>query len=225
MFRRLLIAFLLLIVVAVVAVDRVGEHVAAHVLAGQLQSDEHLQQKPDVSIAGIPFLTQVFGGKYHDVAVTARDFKTSDGVTVTTLKVHLHDAHIPFSKVLSGSVKKVPVARVDGTAYVSFGDLGRYLSGTGVSVRLERAGPHSVSVSGTSSLGGHPIPLNGVATVAVSHSVVSFSLSVTKRLKQLVLSVPLRGLPFRINLTSVTVGGDGITAAGNAKRVTLGGNP
>jgi hypothetical protein len=222
MFRRLLIAFLLLIVVAVVVVDRVGEHAAAHVLAGQLQSDEHLPERPDVSIGGIPFLTQVFGGKYNDVSVTARDFKTSDGVTVTTLKVHLHGAHIPFSKILSGSVKQVPVDKVDGTAYVSFGDLGHYLSGTGVSVRLGRAGPRTVSLSGTSSLSGHSVALNGVATVSVSRSVVTFALGVTKRLKQLVLSVPLRGLPFRINLTSVTVGGDGITAAGNAKHVTLG---
>lgn len=222
MFRRLLVALLLLIVVAVVVVDRVGEHVAAHVLAGQLQSDEHLQDKPDVSIGGIPFLTQVFGGKYNNVSVTARDFKTSDGVTVTTLNVHLHGAHIPFSKILSGSVKQVPVDKVDGTAYVSFGDLSHYLSGTGVSVRLGRAGPEAVSVSGTTSLGGHSVAVNGVATVSVNRSVVTFALGATKRLKQLVLSIPLRGLPFRINVTSVTVGGDGITAAGNAKHVTLG---
>lgn len=235
MLRRLLIAVLLLLLAAVVAADRVGAHVAAHVLAGKLQTDEHLPQRPTVSIGGIPFLTQAFGGDYRDVDVTAHDFRTPDGVTVTTLKAHLHNAHIPFSKVVHGSVSKVPVDHVDGTAFVSFNGITRYLAGQGTPVTLKKSGPGSVDVIRKISAGKRTGLVEGTATVSVSHAVVTLSvghLTVSGLsgkghphvvpVTPYVLSLPLRSLPFRIDVTSVTVGAGGITAAGTANHVTLG---
>src|SRR5579884_149396 len=132
MFKKLLIAFLALLVILVVAADRVGAHVAAHVLAGKLESDENLTTRPSVSIGGIPFLTQAIGGTYHDVTVTTHDFLTSDRVQIDTLSVHLHGVHIPLSKVIGGSVSKVPVDRVDGNVFVSFSEITSYLTGRGI---------------------------------------------------------------------------------------------
>ncbi|HVY08642.1 MAG TPA: DUF2993 domain-containing protein [Mycobacteriales bacterium] len=220
MLRRLLIAVLVLILAAVVVVDRVGEHVAAHVLAGKLQTDEHLAKRPSVSIGGIPFLTQAFGGDYHDVSVTAHGVKTQDGVTISTLKAHLHDAHIPFSKVLGGSVAKVPIDRVDGSAFVSFGDISHYLSGQGLSVTLSRAAPGGITLIGQVPLAGRTRLVHAVVHVAVSHSVVT--LAGSSHAGALALPIPLRALPFRFAITSVTVGADGITGTGTANHVTLG---
>jgi hypothetical protein len=221
MLRRLLIALLVLVVAVVVVLDRVGAHVAGHVLAGKLQSDEHLPHRPSVSIAGIPFLTQAIGGDYHNVGVTAHDFKTPDGVTVTTLKAHLHGAHIPLSKVLHGSVSTVPVDHVDGSAFVSFGNTAQYLSAQGTgSITLSRSGPHAVSVTGRVPIAGRLRLVHSVVTVAVSRSVVT--LSGAARGVPLSLSMPMGGLPFRINITSVTVGANGITATGTANHVRLG---
>jgi hypothetical protein len=224
MFRRFLIAVLVLFLVAVVAVDRVGAHVAAHVLAGQLQSDEHLPNRPDVSIGGIPFLTQVFGGKYDDVSATAHDFRTPTGVSVTTLKAHLHGVHIPLSKVLRGSVKTVKVDRVDGTAYISFADLARYLASPGVSVTLSRSSAHAIDVEGQIPKGGRTRLVNTLFTVTIDHSIVLLRTpaGVGGFKRAFNFTVPLGNLPFRMRFSSVTVGDSGITAAGNAKHVTLG---
>ncbi|HVT21858.1 MAG TPA: DUF2993 domain-containing protein [Mycobacteriales bacterium] len=237
MLRRLLIAVLVLLVAAVVVVDRVGAHVAAHVLAGKLQTDEHLPNRPSVSIAGVPFLTQAIGGKYHDVSITAHGFKTPDGVTVTTLKATLHGAHIPLSKVLGGSVSKVPVDRVTGTAYVSFADITRYLGANGTSVTLRRTSPTSIEVARKVPLGKRTAIATGIAKVTVNNDLIvlsvgdidSTSIVGVKRqpshvvlVQPFSLAVPLRSLPFRIDVKSVTVGTSGITATGAADHVTLG---
>ncbi len=225
MLRRLLIAVLLLLVVAVVAADRVGAHVAAHVLAGKLESDEHLSSRPSVSIGGIPFLTQAFGGDYSDVSVTAHDYTTEDGVVIDTLSAHLHGVHIPFSKVIGGSVKKVPVNRVDGSATVTFADLSRYFAGRHVSVTLRKASSDSVEVTTKLSVGGHQRLVEGTATVAVSSDVVTLSVpSFAGRIshRSLSLAVPLRALPFRFRVTSIQVTDIGITGTGTAHHVTLG---
>ena len=224
MLRRLLIAMLLVLVAAVVAVDRVGAHVAAHVLAGKLQSDEHLPKRPSVSIGGIPFLTQAFGGDYHNVSVTAHDFKTSDGVTITTLKANLRGAHIPLSKILDGSVKTVPVDHVDGKAFISFGAISQYVSTQGLSVTLSRSSSHAINVTGRAPVGGRLRLVDAVVTVAVSHSVVTLSGPArTGSASLLSLPIPLRALPFRFNVTSVTVGSNGISGTGRANHVELGG--
>jgi hypothetical protein len=225
MLRRLLIAVLVLLLAGVVVVDRVGARAAAHVLAGQLQSDEHLQERPSVSVGGVPFLTQVFGGKYDDVSVTAHNYKTSDGVTVTTLKAHLRGAHIPFSKVVKGSVKSVPVDRVDGSAFVSFGDLSKFLATTGLTVTLSRESSRSINLTGRVPLGGHVRLVHSVVSVSVNHSVVTLSGPARVRgvSVPLAVTIPFRSLPFRFTVSSVTIAANGISGTGTAKHVTLGG--
>jgi hypothetical protein len=222
--RKMLIGFLVLIVALVVVADRVGAHVAAHVLAGKLQSDEHLASRPDTSIGGFPFLTQAVHGKYSDVKVTAHDVTTTDGVHIETLTVHLHGVHVPLSKVVGGSVKTVPVDHADGTAFVSFSEISQYLAGRGMTLTLNRASSGAVSVIGRIPLAGHVHRVDAAASIAVSHDVVTLSSSklTGKVLRPFVLSIPLRSLPFRIDVTSVTVGVDGITGTGTANSVVLG---
>jgi hypothetical protein len=224
MLRKLLIGLLLLIVVLVVVTDRVGGAVAGHVLAGKLQTDEDLPSRPSVSISGFPFLTQAFHGRYSDVSVTAHGYKTTDGVQIQTLKIHLHGMHVPLSHVLKGSVSRVPVDHVDGTAFLSFADVVHYLAGQAVTVTLSRASPGAVEVIRQVHVGGHTKLLKGVAAVAVNGANVTLALaaSAAPKLKPLVLSIPLRGLPFRINVTSVQVTAGGLLGAGTADHVTLG---
>jgi hypothetical protein len=231
MLRRLLIALLVVVVAAVVAADRVGAHVAAHVLAGKLETDEHLSSRPSVSIGGIPFLTQAFAGKYSDITVTAHDFTTTDGVPVQTLSAKLHGVHVPLSKVIHGSVKQVPVDRVDGRAFVSFDGLARYLAGHGAAVRLKRASATSVEVIRRISAGKRTASVDGIATIRVSSDVVTLSVgrltvnglgSQPVPVAPYLLQVPLRALPFRFSVTSVTVTDAGIAGTGVAHHVVLG---
>jgi hypothetical protein len=224
MLRKLLIAAVALILVLVVAADRVGAHVAAHVLAGKLETDEHLSSRPSVTIGGLPFLTQAWHGRYHDVTVTTDDFITANHVELNTMTVHLMGVHIPLSDVVKGSVKTVPVDRVTGTVFVSFIDLEAYLASHGATVKLSETSNGGVGVSGSGSRpNGHPKLLNGVATISISNSVLTLSVGLAKpSANVLTYSIPLRGLPFHLTVASVTVAAGGITGTGTAQNVVLG---
>ena len=224
MIRKLLMVVVLLLVALVLVADRVGASVASHVLASKLQSDENLPNRPSVSISGVPFLTQAFHGDYSNVAVTAHGYKTTDGVEIQTLKVHLHGLDLPLSRVLKGKVSRVPVDHVDGSAYLSFADVVHYLAGRAISVRLSRASSGGVEVIREVRRAGHSKLLSSVATVGVSGGTVTLSVagSAASHLKPLVLAIPLRGLPFRFTVTSVRVTASGLSGTGTADHVTLG---
>ena len=221
MIRKLLLALLVLLVIAVVVVDRVGGSVASHVLAGKLESDEHLDSRPSVSIGGFPFLTQAISGDYNDVTVTTHGFLTPDRVRIDTLTAKLHGVHIPLSKVVGGSVKTVPVDRVDGSVFVSFGDVANYLATRGITVALTRSSANAVNVVGR--LAAHAKLVQGLATIGVSGTTVTLSIAATSGLpRALVLRIPIQGLPFRFTVTSVQVGVGGISGTGTARHVVLG---
>lgn len=238
MLRRLLIAVLIFLIVLVIAVDRVGAIVAAHVLAGKVQTDEHLTNRPSVSIKGIPFLTQAFGGRYSDVHLSDHDVVVS-GVPVTTLTVDLHGLHLPFGKAIRGSVSQVPVDRVSGTAFVSFSDANSYLSRhlpAGTRVRIA-PGPddRSVAVVDRVQLAGQHFVLRGSGAISVSGNVVAVDVSrlaptgaavapglVARALAKAGVSFPLQAIPFKLQLTSVRVSAAGLSGAGESTSVVLG---
>jgi hypothetical protein len=232
-FRRFLIVVLIFLIAVVVAADRVGEIVAAHVLAGKLQTDEHLPNRPSTSIDGFPFLTQAFGGNYKDVKVTAHEVPVN-AVPVTTLTANLHGVHLPFSKVIHGSVSQVPVDRVDGTAFVSFADANSYLSKhriAGSVIRLKPGSNGTATVMDRVHLAGKLLKLRGVGSVSVASNVVTVGVSqltgassalLSKAAKQLAVSFPLSGLPFRLQITAVTVTSAGLSGAASVSHIVLG---
>ncbi|HKO26054.1 MAG TPA: DUF2993 domain-containing protein, partial [Solirubrobacteraceae bacterium] len=172
---------MIVLVAIVIAADRIGAVVGAHVLAGKVQNFEHLPHRPSASINGVPFLTQAFGGKYNNVHITAHEVPVNQ-VPVTTLDVTMHGVHLPFSKAVHGSVSQVPVDRANGTAFVSFADANSYLAKHpvgGQTVRLSPgSGGASVNVTGqirvkgkTANLHGVGLlerPVGNVVTIAVS---------------------------------------------------------
>jgi len=235
MFRRFLIAVLLFLIVVVIAADRVGAVVGAHVLAGKVQTDEHLPNRPSASIGGVPFLTQAFGGKYNDVKITAREVPVN-GVPVTTLTANLHGVHLPFTKVIHGSVSQVPVDRVDGTAFVSFADANSYLahhSVAGQLLTLSAGSGGSAAILDKTRIAGKRVTLNGLGTVTVSANVVTVGVShltgaglgakaLNLATRDLSVAFPLQALPFRLGLKSVTVTPTGLLGTGGATNIVLG---
>jgi hypothetical protein len=231
-FRRLLIILVIFLIALVIAADRIGASVGAHVLAGKVQDFEHLPQRPSASISGVPFLTQAFGGKYHDVKITAHGVPVN-GVTVSTLTANLHGVHVPFTKAVNGSVSQVPVDRVDGTAFVSFSDANSYLAkhpAAGQHIQLSAGhGASSVNVTDQTRIAGKPVTLHGVGLVSVNSNVVTVTVSQLSgaRLpkggaKHVMVTLPLQGLPFRMQLNSVTVDPAGMTGIGGATNIVLG---
>jgi LmeA-like phospholipid-binding len=235
--RRLLIVIGVLLIVIVIAADRIGAAVGAHVLAGKVQHFEDLPQRPSASIEGIPFLTQAFGGKYNNVKITAHRVPVND-VTVTTLTANLHGVHLPFTKAVHGSVSQVPVDRANGTAFVSFADANAYLASHpvgGQHVQISAGGSaNSVKVTDRARVAGATVSLHGVGLVSVSGNVVRVDVSQFSgsagpgtpkqpgRARHVSVSLPLQGLPFRLQLISVNVSASGLTGTGSANDIVLG---
>lgn len=92
--RRVIIAVLVL-VVFVLAVDRVGNYIAEQTTASTLQDSQNLTHKPDVSIGGFPFLTQLATGKFDQVSVDAADVPIGgQGVTLTFTRLQVTLDHV-----------------------------------------------------------------------------------------------------------------------------------
>ena len=81
---RKLIIFVVVVVVLLIAADRIGDVVAERVTADTLQSSQHLQQRPDVSIDGFPFLTQFATGHYQHVLIRTQDLRI--GSTIESVR-------------------------------------------------------------------------------------------------------------------------------------------
>jgi hypothetical protein len=225
-FRRFLIAVLIFLVAIVVVADRVGAIVGAHVLASKVKTDEHLANRPNASIGGFPFLTQAVGGNYKDVTVTANNVVVN-GLTITTLTAQLHGMHLPLSHVLHGSVATVPVDRIEATAYIAYSDINQYLLSQHTSLRVS-AGPTG-QMSLSDRVGGHGkhVSLSGDGAVTVSDNIIHVRVTRVSGVSALAartlrFSLPLKGIPFRIDVQSVTASSSGITAKGGASNTVLG---
>ena len=118
---------ILLIVVVIlgglfVIADRVAVNFAEDEVADKLRSTENLPSKPDVSINGFPFLTQVAGGELDEVEVGI------DGYEATTAnggdKVRIDDLKAQMKGVrFSGDYSSATAADATGTATVSYDEL------------------------------------------------------------------------------------------------------
>jgi hypothetical protein len=227
--RALLVVVLLLLGLAVVA-DRFAVGLAEDKVAEQLAAKGGLHGTPRVDITGFPFLTQAVAGRYEDVriALTAEQLGQPAG---TRADIELHGVHVPLSSVVSGSVERVPVDRIDGTATLSYAVLSAQLGGDST-LRAEGDG---LRITKTVELLGQTIPLTAVGTVALDGNrlvvdvqkaagagvdVPGFLVSRASDLLDLRYDVP--ALPFGLQLTGVTPAEDGVHLRVQAKDTVLG---
>ncbi len=151
---------LLVLVGLVVGADRVGEEIAEDQVARVVAERAGLAGAPDLEFEGFPFLTQAIGGRYEDVRVslTGADLGQPE---VTRADVSLRGVRVALSDVLSGSVREVPVERVDGTATLSYELLADQL---GPGTTLARDGD-GLRVGTTVEVAGRTVPLSATGTV------------------------------------------------------------
>jgi hypothetical protein len=117
---RILLIFVVIIGGLFVAADRLALHFAEGKVADRIQSSQNLRSKPDVSVKGFPFLTQVAGKSLDEVDVgLGRLNATANGhtVQVTQVKAVLKNVRIDssFSSATAGTA--------EGSARISYADL------------------------------------------------------------------------------------------------------
>jgi hypothetical protein len=224
------IRILLILVVVLgglfVAADRVALSYAQSKAAEKIQRSQGLADKPDVSIKGFPFLTQVMDKKLDEVTVTFTGLQTtsdSGSLRVAKLTADGHGVHLG-GDLMSGQVTSA-VADASNGITVSYG--GQDSSGKG---RLKVTGSVDLPLVGTQqvSVMSHVVIKNGDAVQLHADgmpSIMGIELPVSA--EQLVrqqtdFGGQLSGLPSGIKLDSAEATPDGLRVSLSGSNVKLG---
>jgi hypothetical protein len=223
---RILIA-VAIVVVLLAALDFGARAVAENIMATKIQQ-QGLSQKPDVSIDGFPFLTQVATKDFQRVTISTSNLAAGP-VTITKV-----DATATGIKLNSYSSASGTIANVTGTALISFASLGNTLTqqfgplGTllnGAGLNLTAAGPDEVKASvdlvvtsGSATwrvtrLSGNRLHIGLVSSSGLPSSLLSSIQSLT---------VQIPKLPLGLTIDSVTVTPGGVVGRVSGHDVPFG---
>jgi len=226
-FGRVVLVAAIVLAALLVAADRIGLLVAERAAADTLQQSQHLQRRPDVSIGGFPFLTQLATGTFDSIHVTADDLTVADGNTqllVAKLDVTLQHVHVSrdFRSARSESSTAVALVRYSDLSHtlgtqVSYAGAGRIGASAAVGVvpgvTVPAAATAAIRVQGDAlvfqdvqvSLAGQAVPpgLSSYFTGLFGNA------------------ISLRGLPFGVRVHSVTAAADGVTVTLTAPGLTF----
>jgi hypothetical protein len=224
--KKLLVT-LLVLVALLVGADRIAAYVAAQQVAGKIRTSAMLAADPKVKIAGFPFLTQAFAGRYDRIDVTADDVDRG-GVRLTHFTTSLYGVQLPLSDALGGRVQSIPVDRLTGQAVVGYVDLkssGRMLVFTPDGDRVKVTGSISVlgqdisaSASSTVSLDGNDLVLTpqSVSAAGQSSNLIGDAIKGAFRVR-----VPLGRLPYGLKLTGVKATAAGVVVSAESGPTVL----
>jgi hypothetical protein len=215
---------LVVVVGVLVGADRVALVIAEHQLANRIQSSQKLSQKPDVSIAGFPFLTQVAARDFPHATVDIHGLD-ANGLTITDLHADLRGVHV------SSGFTSATVDTLNATAELSYADIGKALSSQldvgGVQVgtmQVSQAGPGQIRASykllGATVSTTIGVKLSGHNTLEFQGVSLDAPL-VALGIKPINVGYSLGSLPFGIDLTTLTFTGDAVEVAATGSHVNL----
>jgi hypothetical protein len=217
--RKLLIVVPLLILV-LVAIDRVGVWIAEREIGTRVQSAYDLPARPGVSVRGFPFLTQVASGNYQEIDVSIKA-ATADGVRVRDIHARFTGVHAPLSLLFGQNSGTVTASQAAGTALIPYGQIERRLPS---GIRLAAAGGR-LRVAGRTAYG----TVAGTARLGVTRSGISVSpehltvggVSAGALAARFTFVVPVGTLPLHLSVTGVRAAGAGLVVAAAAQDVAF----
>jgi hypothetical protein len=223
--RRLVIGVIVLVGL-LVAADRIGNVIAEHTVAKTVQDSQHLAHRPDVDIAGFPFLTQLAAGKFGKVTLRDHDVTAGTGrraLRLSAVTVVLREVHV------ARSFTSATAAHTTASALASYADLS---SALGVTVTYAGDGLVRAKAS-TSALGQR---LTGTVTARpdihdgtlafgsprVSVAGVQLPPAAAQALAHVFgAPLPLAGLPYGLSVRSVTASSDGLDLVLTGRNLTF----
>ncbi|HTX85609.1 MAG TPA: DUF2993 domain-containing protein [Streptosporangiaceae bacterium] len=215
---------LVIVIVLLVALDFAARVVAENVIASKIEH-QGLQHKPDVTIDGFPFLTQVASRDFQRVNLTAAD-QTAGPVTISTINATARNIKLNSFAFSSGTI-----GSLSGTALISFSSLGNALTQqvgplgsllNGAGLNLTDAGSHQVKaslnvlvVSGSATwrvtlLSGSRLNITLVSSSGLPSSLLSSIQDITLQLPK---------LPLGLTIDSVQVSPAGLVGRVSAANV------
>ncbi|HJQ42353.1 MAG TPA: DUF2993 domain-containing protein [Jatrophihabitantaceae bacterium] len=223
--RRILVVLLVLAGLLVVA-DRAALAIAERAAATTIQHSEQLRQRPNVTIAGFPFLNQLVTGHYGKVRVRASEVLVGEDnrrLRISHLDVTLRHVHLEHD-FASGRAKSATAS-----ALIGYHDLSDALN-----TRFGYAGGGRVRATTTISEAGVELPASATAVVRLEGDTLTFADTqveigdvavppeVTSYFTGLFSdSISLAGLPFDVHVQQLTARADGVHVTLTAHGLTF----
>ncbi len=210
------ILVVLVLIALLAAVDRILAAAVADQISVRVAVANDLQARPSVRVLGFPFLTQLASGDYREVAVTLSSL-TAGGVELSELDARFTGVHAPMGNLRWPGRSEITAEHARATAIVGFGVLsqrlppGLVLSPVGSELRI------------TSTVLGVPVP--GTLALSVSPAGITITPRITGVPAMVGFVIPLRALPLRLSVTSVSVTEQGLRVNASGRNVRLVGLP
>jgi LmeA-like phospholipid-binding len=174
---RILLILGLVVIVLLIAADRIGVLVAENTVAKQARTQlasENIttSANPDVTISGFPFLTQVAAGHYSKINIVVPN-PTSKGIRLDSLNVTATDVTAPTSSVISGN-GQIEAGKVVGTAQINWASFEEMVDLSGLSqYGIDPSSLHITSTDGGVVTVSAPVKIAGQSFTAIATGSVS----------------------------------------------------
>lgn len=242
--RRLLITFIVLLIlvgIVLVVADRLGASYAERVIgdrvATQIANQKATSEKPDVTVEGVPFLTQVLAGKYQEIKIGLRSFSgpAGDGKTIKMplLDIRAKDVRAPLDTLRSGQ-GSIVATTVTGTGTVGYAQVAELVGQKGLT--LKESGGKLVGAAPVQALG-RTFNVSGAASLTLKDGVVQVRFSdvtaegvpdnpilrnfIDSYVKQLAVDLKVPELPLKLKLQRVQPTPAGLLVTFGANEVPL----
>lgn len=209
---------LLVIVLVLVGGDRAAKAYAENQMASQVQSSLALSGKPNVTIQGFPFLTQVAARTFNTVDVNASNETAGPGgqLEISSLTATLHGMHIH-------GTNSATVDQFNASALVTFSALA-HAGGIPQGITLAPAGPNqlkaTVDILGFSS--DATAKVTQVGSNKINVKITNFGgvpADVLGSLTDFTFSIPK--LPAGVKIQSISVTQQGLRINATGQNTTL----
>ncbi|GAA3134603.1 LmeA family phospholipid-binding protein [Streptosporangium carneum] len=223
---RKLAAFLVLLLVLVAILDRVAVAGVQKEIATRATAKYDLATPPEVTISGIPFLTQAIAGRYDEVKVDAGPMSLA-GIRFSSVDFTLHGVTASLEDlVLHPERVDMRAERVAGTVVVPLATLNQKAP-RGIKVAVDG---DVLVVSGEISVLGRKVPVKADLKIDVAENelrfvpekvTVSGGIPVPEPERLISYRIPIKNLPFNLKVTDVKTVPQGISISGEATDVPL----
>ena len=213
----ILIIALLVIVGLLIGLDRAAAAYTANRIATTLQN-QGFAVRPNVSVEGFPFLTQLITRHLEGVKITAPRYPV--GSVTANIDVHAQDI------TLDSGYQSGTIARVTGTGLIPFASLARLSALAAVpGLQISSDGPHMVKLSANLAVfaASAIARVNQTARNEIGLRIVSSSgvpAALLAPIRDLILQIP--ALPLGLTVQSVRVSPRGVVIGVAGSNVKFG---
>ncbi len=245
---RILLILALVVIVLLIAADRIGVLVAQDQIAKQTRTQLISQGvttggDPSVKIGGFPFLTQVVAGHYDKINITVPK-PASKGVTLDTLHITATGVNAPMNTVINGG-GQVEADHVTGTAELNWAAVDKLIDLSGAQqygidpsmIKLSGGSDGQVVMAVPISIAGISLTAQATGTITVSKNVAhakitkiaapnsGFPSLITDQLTSLIpnlgFDIKIPALPYNMTIDKVTTTAAGVSISASANHVVL----